>query len=223
MLRAFVVLVLAANVLFLGWTQGWLQSVWPSLPHGQREPERLAAQVRPELVTVVPPKNTNAAVTAARAADASLRACFEAGPFAESEVAAAENVLLQNAIPAGSWSRDSVARLAPWAVYMGRFSDRDLMRQKEEELRRLKIGFEELRAPPLLAPGLRISTHADKAAADQALAQLTERGVRNARVVELPALAPQIWLRVAKADADMQVRLRGLGGVGNGFQPCKTN
>lgn len=223
MLRAFVVLVLAANVLFLGWTQGWLQSVWPALPHGQREPERLAAQVRPDLVTVVPPKNTNAAVTAARAADASMRACFEAGPFAESEVAAAENVLLQNGIPAGSWSRDSVARSAPWAVYMGRFSDREVMRQKEEELRRLKIGFEELRAPPLLAPGLRISTHADKAAADQALAQLNERGVRNARVVELPALAPQTWLRVAKADADLQVRLRGLGGVGNGFQPCKAN
>jgi|JI102314A1RNA_FD_contig_21_4741298_length_874_multi_3_in_0_out_0_1 hypothetical protein len=223
MLRAVVVLVLAANFFFLAFTQGWLQSVWPSLPHGQREPERMAAQVRPELVTVVPPKNTNAAVAAARAADASIRACFEAGPFAESEVAAAENVLLQNSIPAGTWSRDSVARSAPWAVYMGRFSDRDVMRQKEEELRRLKVSFEELRTPPLLAPGLRISTHPDKAAADQALAQLNEKGVRTARVVELPPLAPQIWLRVAKADADLQVRLRGLGGVGNGFQPCKAN
>ena len=223
MLRTFVVLILLANGLFLAWTQGWLAGVWPALPHGQREPERLAAQQRPELVTVVPPKATPAAVAAARAADASGRVCLEAGPFADGEVAAAENVLLQNSFAAGTWTRELVARAAPWAVYMGRFTDRDAQRQKEEELRRLKLSFEEVRTPPQLAPGLKLSTHPDKLAAEQALVQLSERGLRTARVVELPGPPPQLWLRVARADADLQTRLKGLGGMGNGFQPCQRN
>ena len=54
-----------------------------------------------------------------------------------------------------------------------------------------------------------------------ALAELTQRGVRTARVVELPAPPPQTFLRVARADADLQGRLRMLGGVGSGFVPCQ--
>ena len=223
MLRAFVVLILLANGLFLAWTQGWLAEVWPALPHGQREPERLAAQQRPELVTVVPPKAAPAALAAAKAADTAGRVCLEAGPFADGEVAAAENVLLQNSFAAGTWTRELVARAAPFAIYMGRYTDRDVMRQKEEELRRLKLSFEEVRSPASLTPGLKLSTHPDRLSAEQALAQLSERGLRTARVVELPGPPPQLWLRVARADADLQARLKGLGGMGSGFQPCLRN
>lgn len=221
MLRAFVVLLLLANALFLAWTQGWLAPTIAAPRHGQREPERLSMQVRPELVTVVPPKAGNPALAATRAADAAMPICMEAGPFAADEVAAVENVLAQASLPAGSWAREQVARAAPWAVYMGRFSDKDTMRGKADELRRLKVTFEEMNSPPQLAPGLRLTTHADKAAAEAALAELTQRGVRTARVVELPAPPPQTFLRVARADADLQGRLRMLGGVGSGFVPCQ--
>jgi hypothetical protein len=64
MLRVLVVLLLAANALFFAWTQGWLDSVvGPARP--EREPQRLAAQVRPELMQVLPPVGASAVPSAA--------------------------------------------------------------------------------------------------------------------------------------------------------------
>ena len=59
MLRALVVLLLLANAVFFVWARGWL-GVPPQ--HSDREPERVLAQVRPELLTVLPPSTASAAV-----------------------------------------------------------------------------------------------------------------------------------------------------------------
>lgn len=219
MLRALLVLLVLANAAFFGWARGWL-APWLGVPRTeQREPERLKAQVRPELITIMTPKAASAALAAARDAEA----CLEAGPFADSAVAAAEAVLAQHNVAEGTWTREAVAKGSQWAVYMGRFADRDVMRSKGEELRRLNVAFEELESPPLLAPGIRISSHPDKAAAEAALAQLVTRGVRTARVVEIPGSSvTQTWLRFARADAEMQARLKALpaAGLAGGFGRC---
>ena len=55
-------------VVFFGWTAGWFDPTWPSPTHGQREPERRAAQLRPELITVLSPDAASAALAAAQAA-----------------------------------------------------------------------------------------------------------------------------------------------------------
>ena len=108
MLRSLVALVVLANLLFFAWARGWLAPAWPAPRHAEREPERLAAQVRPDTLSVVPPTAASAAVAAARAAAV---VCLEAGPFApepEAGLAAAEAVLLQAALAEGSWAREAV-------------------------------------------------------------------------------------------------------------------
>lgn len=50
MLRLLAGALLIANLLYFGWTMGWLDRVVGVRADGGREPERLARQVRPELV-----------------------------------------------------------------------------------------------------------------------------------------------------------------------------
>jgi hypothetical protein len=220
MLRLLLVLLVLANAGFYAWTQGWLAGWIGAAPPEQREPHRVQAQVRPELITIMTPRAASAALAAAvRDADV----CLEAGPFGDTAIAAAEAVLAGNGVPPGSVTRDVVARGPTWAVYIGRFPDREVLRSKADELRRLDVTFEEVSTPPLLAPGLRLSSHADRAAAEAALAQATQKGVRAARVVEVPSAgATQTWLRIPRADGELQARLKALPatGLAGGFSLC---
>jgi hypothetical protein len=216
MLRAAVVLIIAANLLFFAWARGWLAPAFAPPHAGEREPERLAAQVRPESVRLLPPETATTA--AARAV------CLEAGPFSDADVGIAEATLLGTGVPASAWRRDPVQQSPVWLVYMGPFADPAAQRAKDEEVRRLRLEPEEVRAPPELSPGLALSRHASKEAADAALAQLTQRGVRTARVVVLPPPPLQHWLRVQRADMRLQDRLLSLRppALGVPFAPCQT-
>ena len=51
-MRAWVVILLAANLAFFVWTQGWVSPWLPAPWQGQREPQRLLEQVHPERVAV---------------------------------------------------------------------------------------------------------------------------------------------------------------------------
>jgi len=99
MLRAVVLLLLLANLAFFGWARGWFAPAWPPPRHGEREPARLAAQVNPERVTVLPPRASGAN------GNGEPPACIEAGPFVDTELAAAEAALSQAGVPATAWSR----------------------------------------------------------------------------------------------------------------------
>lgn len=98
MLRALVLVLLLANAAFFGWTRGWFAPGWPPPRQSEREPARLAAQVNPERVTVLPPR---AGGTAAGAEPA----CIEAGPFVDTDLATAEAALSQAGVPANAWAR----------------------------------------------------------------------------------------------------------------------
>lgn len=227
MLRAILLLLLLANAGFYAWTQGWL-SPWLPPRSEAREPERLAAQVRPERIVVLTAGAASAAVAAASAASSPAPeaepppVCLEAGPFNEAGARAAEAVLAEQGVPEGAVSREVVARSYTWGVVMGRFADREALRLKAEELKRLNVRFEEITSPPALAPGLRLGNYSDKYGAEAALGNLVNKGVRTARVEPLPFGPTQQWLRAAKADAELQTRLKSLPPerLGNGFQPC---
>jgi hypothetical protein len=167
------------------------------------------------MVTVLPPKAASAAMTAARAAAA---VCLEAGPVAEADIVVAEATLLGAQLPDGSWAREPAAAPA-WLVYAGRVADAAARRTREDELRKAGVAFERLNEPAELAPGLVLSRHASRAEADAALARQPVKGLR---VVSLPAPPPQYWLRVPRADADVQARLLALGTVApsGGFKAC---
>lgn len=217
MLRTLAAAVLLANVLFFGWVQGWFG---PPPRAAEREPARLAAQLRPETVTILPAK---AAAAALRSAQVAATQCLEAGPFIESEIAAAEAALAAAPLAPGSWTRESVWPPAVWAVYTGKTADAASRRAREAELRKARLAFEILDSPPELAPGLVLSRHASQAQAEAALAALAGTPVKGLRVVSLPA-SPQLWLRAASADAPTQARLRALpaAALAGGFRPCAT-
>ena len=108
MQRAALVLLVAANLTFFAWARGWLAPMWPPPVHGEREPARLAAQVRPEAVAVLGAKAASAAVSAARAASMAAgeaELCLEAGPLVAAEVAAAEAMLVQAGVPRETWDQ----------------------------------------------------------------------------------------------------------------------
>lgn len=102
MLRMLVLLLLLANLLFFGWARGWFAPAWPAPRTAEREPERVAAQVRPELIEVLSPAAASAAVAAARVAAV---LCLEAGPYDAAGVAGAESVLRAAGLSEGSWER----------------------------------------------------------------------------------------------------------------------
>jgi len=221
MLRVLVALLLLANLAFFGWSRGWFAPGMPPPRHGEREPQRLAAQVRPDAVTVLAPKAAEVAIRAARAAAAQ---CLQAGPLAENEFPAAEAALAPALLPEGAWVREPAPPPRGWLVYAGRWPDAALRKAREEELNKLGLAYEPLAAPAELAPGLVLSRHASRAEAESALAVLASASqpLKGARVVNLPPSPPRLWLRVPKADVDTQGRLLSLppGPLGGGFKPC---
>lgn len=98
MLRLLVVLLLAANALWWAWSHGLLPASMLPLPleDGQREPQRLQAQLKPESVQVLP---------SAEARRLAAAACLQAGPYDTAAAAAAEAVLLAAGLPASAWQR----------------------------------------------------------------------------------------------------------------------
>jgi hypothetical protein len=153
---------------------------------------------------------------------------MEAGPLTEAEAAVAEVALAPAQLPEGSWTREAAPQPPLWLVYAGRLPDAASRRAREAELRKFDLAFERLEAPAELAPALVLSRHPTRAAAEAALAaaQATtvpgQPPIKGLRVVALPSPPPQVWLRAAHADADIQARLRLLPPtvLAGGFKPC---
>jgi hypothetical protein len=221
MLRIVLALLVLANVVAYGWMRGWFEPSWPSPERRERESARLAAQVRPDAVVVLPPGAASAALQAARSA--AVR-CVEAGPFNAAEADAAEAALAAAGIAAGSWQRESVQPGVPWVVFAGRYPEAEARAARAAELRRARLVFETLGAPPELAPGFVLSRHPSREAAESALKALRGTGLRELSVVSLPAPPPEIWLRAARADVPLRAQLQALAGangaLAGGFRSC---
>jgi hypothetical protein len=95
-LRALLAVLVVANLLFFAYTRGALDGVFGLRAIGDREPERLANQVRPETIRLLP-------MSAAASAPGDARTCLETPPFGAADASAVELVLANN-LPAGSWS-----------------------------------------------------------------------------------------------------------------------
>jgi hypothetical protein len=236
-MRGLLAALVAANVLVLVWSLNWVP--WLSGPR-EREPERAQRQVRPDAVQLITPSAASAALQAAAAqrtpggvaaapagtaaADAGATVCLEAGPFAASEVAAAERALRDLKLTNLEWTQQRSERGGSYIVYQGKFADNAALARRRAELQRQQINAEAVVSSPDLEPGLSFGRHDTRAAADAALAQLQQQGVRPSRVVTINIPVVVTLLRVERADGPLAARLTQLNlpPAGSGFRPCAT-
>ncbi len=97
MLRALLAALIVANLLFFAYSRGSLDGFLGLRALGDREPERLANQVRPQTIRLLPMS------AAASAPIEAAAACYETPTFTAAEAGAVETALTSN-LPAGAWS-----------------------------------------------------------------------------------------------------------------------
>jgi hypothetical protein len=95
-LRTLVAALVVANLLFFAFTLGLLDGVTGLRAIGDREPERLANQVRPQTIRLLP-------MSAAASAPVELASCFETQAFGAADAPAIE-AILASSLPPGTWS-----------------------------------------------------------------------------------------------------------------------
>ena len=207
--------LLLANAGYFVWSQGLL-AAYGLAPDRQAEPERLAQQIRPETMQLLteaqaaPPATTAApaAPVAAPIAAPQLQ-CLQAGPFTEKQADALERRLRTASpavLPAGGWVFDSPPGTVRWIIYLGRYVSQEALGRRRARLEQLGLPFE-TPVSPLLKPGLSVGSFGSKAEAENALAQMTDRGLRSAKVVVERPEAPSQWLKFPAADASLRSRL----------------
>jgi len=247
-LRLLVVVLFLANLVLLSWMQGWL-GAWVVAPgQGEREPERMARQVNPELVQPLPPQAASAAqaagsvgakpvdavpslsapalapdsaASAATLASAAV-ACLEAGPFTAAELVASERTVRGAQIAGLALRSVKIERNGAFMVYLGKYPSRAAMLTRLGDLRRAAIAADEVRGMPALEPGLQLGRFSDRAAADAAQARFVRNGLKNARVVVITPPVTGTLLRVDKADGTQAARLGAiqLTPAGAAFSAC---
>jgi len=231
MLRWAVVLLVLANLLYYGWTQGLLGDTQGM----QREPERLQTQLRPETVRLVtgpdsppppPPWAPGAAPTPQAPAPEAVSSpppqmqCLQALGFSATEAQALNAALENTGLPASAWRLDEVRLGGRWIVYMGRFNS-EQMASKKAELRALKIPFREVSIAA--GPGLALGTFPTDEAAEQGLRDLGRKGVRTARVEAERAETVSHVLRLPAVTAAQHAEVAALGTAlaGKPLNPCE--
>jgi hypothetical protein len=202
--RTLVWLLLLLNVLYWSWAQGWL------LPYGfgpapQREPQRLAQQIRPEVITLLNPDEVNLKSLP----ESPL--CLQTGLMDETQ-AAAVRPYLEASWPVDSWVFQTVTTPERWLVYMGKYGNVAELNKKRAELATIQMDTEPVTSAAL-SPGLSLGVYPSQAQANTALQALSRRGVRTARVVQEQAAVPSWRLRLPALNATLQARLPELRAV----------
>lgn len=212
MLRLLALALVLANAGYLAWSQGWLAGYGLG-PAVQAEPQRMAQQLRPEamrLLTVAEARQLEGSSPAASTSTAASAAseCLQAGLFTD-EQAGPLRARLQASLPTGSWSLEPGAEGGRWMVYMGKYNNSETLAVKRSELRRIGVPFE-LLTNPTFGPGLSLGRFESQTNADTELGNLTQRGVRSARVVLERPETRGLQLTVPAADAYLRSLLDGL-------------
>jgi hypothetical protein len=141
---------------------------------------------------------------------ASRGECLQAGPFSPAEADAWRKAA--SALPQGSWRLESVPVPGRWMIYMGRFADADVLAKKRIELRIRKVTVDRTNNPEL-EPGLSLGRFSSEDAAERVLANLNNRGVRTARVIQERPNSEIFTLRLPLVDAALHAQLARLQGA----------
>jgi hypothetical protein len=219
MLRSFVLMLLLANGVYYAWSQGLLNA-WGFAPAEVSEPQRLAQQIRPEAIRLLRADEVRrieaTPVVAPRPTE-----CLVAGTFDEAQTVALRRGL-ESSLASGGWEIEAANQPGRWIVYMGRYPNEQALAAKRAELSNLKLTFGRLN-DPALEPGLSLGAFTAKEEAESALAALSKRGVRTAKVLQERG-EPASWqVKLAAVDDALRARLEELKPVfaGKPLRPCK--
>ena len=235
MLRAVAVLLVLANLAYFAWTQGMLAGIG-LVPALQTEPERLKGQIQPTTLRLLNGPRGGEAPAAAEApapvaVEASVAAaeppgepspgsCWQAAGFTPAQADKLGEALSGLGLAESQWKFTEVRSAGRWVVFMGRYND-EQMEKKKAELRELKIEFREVSLPST-GPGLALGTFFSEEAVQQALKDVTRKGVRSARMaVERPE-AVTMNLRLPAINEAQRTGIQGLGSAlaGKALQAC---
>ncbi len=213
MVRLLFISLLLANLGFYVWSQGLL-APYGLAPVPPNEPQRLAQQIKPERVRLLAPDEVRRIEAAATSPS-----CLQAGLFDEAEAQALRTALAE--WPAASWRLDEGVEPARWMVYMGKYSDPEVLARKKAELGRRNVKFDPL-PPAEFQPGLSLGRFSTEADAVLALKQLEGRGVVSARVVQERAAQRGQVLRFGVVDEALRARFDSLKTplAGRALRPC---
>jgi len=251
MLRVVIGLLVLANAGYFAWTQGYLGALGLK-PVVQSEPERLRSQIKPEGLRLLnaprpaeapsndataptatppsPPAPEATAATTVAAAEVPAKpqtdntpatACWQAAIYSPAQADVLRSALQQLGLPDGAWRLNEVLSGGRWIVYMGRYNDEQMARKKTE-LRDIKIEFREVTVPAL-GRGLALGTFSSEASAEQALQDLSKKGVRTARVALERPEGTNFVLRLPAATEAQRTAVNGLGAAlaSKRLQPCE--
>lgn len=193
MLRRAALLLLLLNLLVWGYTQGH----WERLglkPDRQREPDRLAQQLHPQALRLLPPRPATPTPEPSQAAETptpvtapaptAATACWQAAGYSPSQTILLNAALQKLPGLDKRWTLTETTTPGRWIVYLGKFPHAEALQRSREALRQLGIEHRDVNSPTL-APGLALGTFSTEAGAQQALQQVTKEGVRGARVVQV--------------------------------------
>lgn len=201
-MRFLVVFLLVANLAFFAWSRGLLDVIPGVSSLGDREPERLLREQRPDAVKVAPASAVKGA--------ANTTACLESGPYSPGDASYAE-VAISSIVPPGVWTNLRQERAGQWVVYLGPFADKESLARKEVEVKRTKVSFDVVKERGDLDYGFVLGRFSQLSEANAALEQLSPQAVlRNAHVVNLVQPATVHVLRIEAASAALGQRLAGL-------------
>lgn len=208
MLRLFVLTLVLLNGTYFAWGQGWF------LPYGwgpatQREPQRLAQQVRPEALTL---RQAGEVVQAAATlSQTPSTVCLQSAELDVAQATGLRNVL-KAALPTDAWDMETLGASSRWLVYMGKYANAADVAKKRTQLAGLGLKFYPL-GNSELAPGLSLGSYATQEQADAALEALKLRGVRTARVLEDAPVSATYRLHLRGTSEDLQKLWAGLEAV----------
>lgn len=198
MLKFLFLALLLANTALAAYQLGYLDTL---LPNGH-EPTRLQRQIEPQRLRVVPEPKPEAEPAAA-AGDAqpevaAAAACLEVGNFSQEE---AQRFAAQLGELAASAERQALQEVASHMVYMPPQQDRAAAERKAAELRALGIDdFFIIQDNSSMRWGISLGVFKTEEGARTHLAQLSDKGVRSARIGQRSVTSSQIAFRFRGID-----------------------
>jgi hypothetical protein len=214
-MRALLILLVLANLIFYGVKQGWFGQVLPQ----SAEPQRMQAQIQPDAVRVLTEaesanaaKSTSAVV--APVATAPSTACLEWGSFSGAEAQKAASLLTPlNLGP--KLTRKTRDETATHMVLMGPYVERPETERKAAEVRRLGVTDVAV-IENVQGRFVSLGVFTSQQGAQARLAEVRGKGVNNARVVERDTALTREVFQVRDVDPALDGKLRALSGQMNG-------